>query len=542
MFRPGAKQRWQTGCLAEIRDGGVVPAGARALALKGGAALLRAGETLTGSSILVPVESLEVLVTLNGLSDRDGIEATIEFLLEIDPPDGTTGLRLLAKSIGGSKSYQASDLAAELAALWSDVLVARVAHTSWAEEGDLIERLELSADIPETVRAALFDRGLRLERIRSARAASEQLSVAQEARRHRREEAARIRERLEFFELWKKEERGEALARDEVERLVTHLRQQGLLRKIEDHKEEHLQQLEAHKEMAVARQRLNRRLERERLISKVEIDEERLLKELEQAEQLKKAFERNGWLALVQAVDDPEGKTRLLERLIEKEMTPEQIAARGASNAHVERLEAKIEDLCQHIDRQGVPAPLRDPVGSLRPVRRVWLAAGLALYRIDGDPAGADREARPVLPPEEIGYLRSVRVTRDEQGVVIVVGGQGGVGLYRPEGSHWEIFRFRPGEAGRNGANAVAVQGSLIVASHSRLGLTIWDRNDSRAFRRLYEGNIVPGLSTRGIQESAEGGWIFGHGSEVMQVKPGAPFDGLVSLGKLPESVTALCR
>ncbi len=542
MFRSGSKDEWRTDRLAEVRDTGTVPAGARALSLRGNGAVLRAGETLLGPSILAPMESLEVAIRFPDLPDRDGVVATLEIVLEIDPPDGSTGLRLLAESIVGRASYDADELAAELAVIWSDALATRAARILWAEEGDLIERLELASDVPESIIAALFDRGLRLERTRLATATSVQLTAAQESRRQRREEAARIRDRLEFLELWQKEQNGEALAREEVERLAAHLRQQGLLREIEHVRVEQFEQLRVHEDLAVARERLNRRLERERLISMVEIDGERLAKELAQAEQLQKAFEKNGWLALVQAIGDPEGQTRLLERLIEKEMTPEQIAARGASNTQVERLEARIESLRVHIERRGIPAPLAGAVGPLGKIRRVWLAAGLALYRIDGDPALADREARPVLPPEEIGYLRSVRICRDADGVIVAVGGQAGVGLYRPDGSHWEIFRFRPGEAGRGGANAVAVQGALVLASHSRLGLTVWDRNEPRGLRRPYEGILVQSRSTRSVQEGDDGGWIFGHGAQVFHVSGGADEDGLRSLGTLPDGVTALCR
>jgi len=541
MVRAGAKGEWRTGRLAERRDSGVVPPRVVGLPLRSGAAILRAGEPIPGPAILVPADPLEVPLAFLDLPDRDGIAATLEMTLAIDPPDGSTGLRLLAEAIGARESYDAGELAAELAPLWADPLSARAARILWAEEGDLIERLELAADVPEAVLAALFDRGLRLERILLARVSSPQLAAAQDLRRLRREEAARIRERLEFLELWQKEEKGVALAREEVEQLAGHLRQQGLLRAIENHRAEHIERLRVHEEMELARERLNRRLERERLISRVEIDAERLEKELALAERLQQSFQRNGWLALVQAIGDAEGRTRLLERLIEKEMSPEQLAARGSSSAHVERLEARIEALREHIEARGVPAPISAAIGSLRAVRRVWLAAGLALYRIDGDPAGAEREARPVLPPEELGHLRSVRVLRDPHGPLVAVGGQGGVGLYRPEDSSWEIFPFRPGESGRGGANSVAVQGALVLASHSRLGLTAWDRREPRVLRRPYEERLIPGRSLRAVQETEDGGFILGHGAEVLRLDAGLPPDGLRSLGALPESVTALC-
>jgi hypothetical protein len=542
MFRAEPREGWRAGRVAEFRDAGVVPPGAIGLVLRPGAAgLLRAGDPIRARSIVAAADPFELSLAFADLTDRDGIAATLEVVFSVDPPDGSTGLRLLAEAMAGRDGYDAADLAAELAPLWAESLSARAARILWAEEGDLGERLELAADVPESVQAALFDRGLRLERVLLARASSSQLSAAQDLRRLRREEAARIRERLEFLELWQKEEKGVALAREEVEKLAGHLRQQGLLRQIENHREEHRERLRAEEELGLARERLNRRLERERLISRVEIDAERLEKELALAERLELAFQRNGWLALVRAIGDTEGQTRLLERLIEKEMSPEQLAARGPSSAHVERLEARIEALRDHIESRGLPMAISGAVGALRPVRRIWLAAGLALYRIDGDPAGAEREARPVLPPEELGHLRSVRVLGDARGALVAVGGQGGVGLYRPEDSSWEFFPFRPGESGRGGANSVAVQGSLVVASHSRLGLSVWDRREPRALRRPLEERLVPGRSLRAVQGTEDGGLIFGHGAEVMRLDPSLSPQGLRTLGSLPESVTALC-
>ena len=142
------------------------------------------------------------------------------------------------------------------------------------------------------------------------------LATAIETRRMRREEAARIQERLDFLELWKKEENGEALAKEEVERIAAHLQQQGLLRKIEREREEHLERIQAEEDFALARERLNRRMHKERILSEMEIDSERLEHELQQAERLQAAFEQNGWLAVVRSAEDPEGRIRLLERLI----------------------------------------------------------------------------------------------------------------------------------------------------------------------------------------------------------------------------------
>ena len=540
MFRSGARNEWPGEWLAEVRGSGEVPNGAIALPLERAAAILRAGEELPGPSILVPVGTLILELSFPALADRDGIAATLDLSVEVDPPDGATGLRLLAEAMGKDSRYPLEALESLLVSLWQESLAVRISRGSWTDEGELSERLELS-NVPESVLEALFDRGLRFDGIRNAAASSDALAQARESRRQRREEAARIRERLDFLDLWKKEEKGEALAREEVERLAAHLRQQGLLRKIEHDREEHLERLRAHEETTLAQERLNRRLERERLISKVEIDGARLEKELAQAEKLRAAFEKNGWLALVKAIEDPEGRTRLLERLIEKEMTPEQLAARGMAHAQVERLEARIESLQQHLERRGIPEPLAGMIRGLKPTHRIWLAAGLALYRIDGDPAIAEREARPVLPPEEMGYLRSVRFVRDEHGSLVAVGGQGGVGLYRPHGSHWEFYPFRPGESGRGGANAVDPNAALVLASHSRLGLSLWHRQQPQSLSRPFRERLVPGRSTRAVQSAPDGGWWFGHGAEVFHVAAGAPPGGLTSLGTLPESVTALC-
>jgi len=541
MFRSASKDDWRPDHVAEIRRSGVVPANAVALPLDRGAKLLRGGSHLPGLSILVPIETIKVELTFPDLADKDGVTATLRIQSEIDPPDGTTGLRLLAEALGEQDSFTIEELSHLLSKMWQDTLASRAARFSWSDPGDLTDRLELESELPKAMQEMLFDRGLRIQRIVSAEAGSDALSAAIEMNRQRREEAARIRDRLEFLELWKKEEKGEALAREEIEKLASHLKQQGLLRKIEHDRVEQLQRIQAHEELHVARERVNRRLAREKLTSEVEIDQARLQKELEQAERLKASFEQNGWLALVRAIDDVEGQTRLLERLIEKEMTPEQIAARGVSLTQVEKLEARIEALQVNLENRNTPQALKGVVEGIRPVQRIWLAAGLALYRIDGDPALAERRARPGLPPEDLGYLRSVRVIRGTAGTEIAVGGQGGVGLYRPEGSHWEFFGLRPGEAGRGGVNSASSDSDMVVGSHSRLGLNVWSRLGQQRVARPFETQLTNGHSTRAVQRAAGGGWVFAHGSEIFHAESLLEGAQLRSLGTLPESVTALC-
>jgi hypothetical protein len=69
----------------------------------------------------------------------------------------------------------------------------------------------------------------------------------------------------------------------------------------------------------------------------------------------------------------------------------------------------------------------------------------------------------------------------------------------------------------------------------------VWDRREPRVLRRPFEERLIPGRSLRAVQETAEGGFVFGHGAEVFVLAPGLAPDGLRSLGSLPESVTALC-
>ncbi|MGA1488282.1 MAG: hypothetical protein ACO4B3_04620 [Planctomycetota bacterium] len=522
--------------IAEIRESGRVAQGEQGLSLGVGGVLLRPGEPLRSRSIVVPGSPIEMTIRVERREDRDGLMADLHLEVRIDPPAGSTGMRLLADAIDGRDRLLVEELDRVLSRLWEPTLATPAAALSWLAPVPLEIGLELSR-VPPEVQEALFDRGLRLLEPIRVRASSPELESAREERRRRSEEANRIRERLEFVELWKREEEGEVLAREELARLDAHIEQQGILRRIRQQKEEEEERVRAVEELSLARQRLRQRLERERISAAVEIDREKLDQELERAESLRAAFESHGWLALVHALDGPEERNRFLERLLDKDLTPEQLAARAGGETRVAALEQRLDSLQDRLEQGRTPQGLRPLIADLPATRRVWLAAGLALHRIEGDPAFGEQQARPVLPPEQLGYLRSVRVLEEDGETVIAVGGQGGVGLYRPEGSHWEVYPFRSGERGRLGANAVDFSQGEVVCTHSRLAVTLWDRGAPRSSRHPGAPILVPGTATRAIQRAPEGGWVFSHGAEVLHLDVAGE---VRSLGELEESVTSL--
>lgn len=223
--------------IAEIRESGRVAQGEQGLSLGVGGVLLRPGEPLRSRSIVVPGSPIEMTIRVERREDRDGLMADLHLEVRIDPPAGSTGMRLLADAIDGRDRLLVEELDRVLSRLWEPTLTTRAAALSWLAPVPLEIGLELSR-VPPEVQEALFDRGLRLLEPIRVRASSPELESAREERRRRSEEANRIRERLEFVELWKREEEGEVLAREELARLDAHIEQQGIIRRIRQQKEE----------------------------------------------------------------------------------------------------------------------------------------------------------------------------------------------------------------------------------------------------------------------------------------------------------------
>ncbi|MEE8143693.1 MAG: hypothetical protein V3T77_11375, partial [Planctomycetota bacterium] len=436
-----------------------VPPCARALRLPDGKSLLPSGTPLEGEAIFIHKGEVAVPVNIQDLVDREQVPGTLKMTLYIEPPNSRVAVLLLRDHCLKKRNRLDTECLAEhLGPLIRSGVVPILTETTWDGEDGLLPRIRKGGLISRLLKDDLFGWGLSLIRVVRIDVESETVTAHRESELKLREESRRIRERLEFLELWKREEMGEVLARDEVEKMAAHLQRQGLLRNLEHKRKLAQESLQAEKEHAQERSRMRRILEREQLATQMEIDEERLAYEIEKAKRLQKSLEDAGILGAVTSVKDPLQKERLIELLIQKEMSPEQIAAQVRVK-EVQQLEERIERVAADLRAEligGSPPPW---CSDLPEFKRIWLAAGLALYRIDSAQAFQSGEPTPVLPPEDLGYLRSLHVVGSGDSTAVLVGAQAGVLEYRPKESTWTVLRYRPAPRGRGGANSVAILG-----------------------------------------------------------------------------------
>ncbi|MEM7166996.1 MAG: hypothetical protein AAF581_16150, partial [Planctomycetota bacterium] len=542
------------------RGGGrhsIVPEGLQVLPEDESAGLVQAGSESLDPGLILRSGNFMVPVHAPPLRDRAGFTGRFIITLQVTAPESRTAALLLrdrALRGGGDNSrYGIADLAAHLAKHLEKRLRASLESANWDGSGGVMETFRRDDVAASVFREPLFELGMTLRGVSGFSVDSDELDEYRQRESELRRRAEEVRDRLEFLELWKREELGEALAREEVEKLAGHLRKEGLLRELDVEHEVAVERISKQRAEAQERGRLRRMLERERIATEADVDQERLAYEIEKAQRLHTVLEKHGLLAVVGQLGDSPDHARLLELLVEREMTPEQLAARSAADTRWEELEERLEEMASQLHRGN--SALEQQAAALPSIEQIWLAAGVSLYRLSGAAAKTRGVPTPVLPVEDLGFLRSVVVlpqseplaTTDEPdsssteaGPAVLVGAQGGVGVYRVQGSHWSIYRYRPAPQGRGGANSAAIAHGLVMASHSELGLHAWpEMAPSTTPEQLCEPPARGVQMARGVQ--VQGGVVyFARGSEVLSLRGVA--NDVVSLGTLPDSVTALCH
>ncbi|MFN0056875.1 MAG: hypothetical protein ACKVX7_00330 [Planctomycetota bacterium] len=500
------------------------------------ALLLRSGE--------VPLE-----VRFSACMDRESVPAALSVEFVVRLPSSLSGALLLRDACERSAGQlESAQLADELARELRLMVTTHVVAESWGEDAR-VARLLFSADGPGSIglQSALFSRGLELRQLIDVRVESPELTAQRARRQELDREAQRVQERLEFLELWKREETGAALAQQEVERLLAHLRRDGSLRAIETDRTVDAERCKLQADGLRARARLTTLLERERIAQQVEIDDERLKYEIERARKLRAALEAEGLLEIALSCSDVGERRRLLAPFLARESLADATSTAFADSGRPVEFGSAAD-----LSRNGVlcAEPTSTRVARADPsprIQTIWLAAGLALYRASGDGAFDGGEVTPVLPPEELGYLRSVVVQGTGDEVKVLVGAQAGVAIYRPRGSLWTCYRFSTPARGKGGANRVALWDGRVYASHSELGLVSWPEEVSRPeegghlSQPFAADRIVPGRPTRGVQALATGGLCVAHGNSVFAVDRTAGGEPrLTVLGEFAEGITAL--
>lgn len=543
------------------RGGGkhsVVPAGLQVLATAeeahGEGSLVPAGAECPDPGVVLRAGTFMVPVHASPLRDRAGFSGRFVVTLEVHAPENRTAVLLLRdqsllapglRAQGKAARFGIQDLAERLSAHLEKRLRASLSTAPWDGAGGVMETFRRDEVAVEVFRAPLFELGLTLRGVSGFSVESADLDEHRQRESELRRRAEEVRDRLEFIDLWKREEMGEALAREEVEKLAEHLRKEGMLRELDVAHRVAVERIEKQRNEAAERGKLRRMLERERIATESEIDEERLQYEIEKAQRLHEVLQKHGLLAVAGQLGDSPEHARLLELLVEREMTPEQLAARSATASTRPEEQARWEELENRLEALSVQlhvgnSTLARHAENLPTIAEIWLAAGVSLYRLTGVAAVSRGMPTPVLPPDDIGFLRSVSVVGQPGATSVLVGAQAGVGVYRPQGSHWGVYRYRPAPQGRGGANSVALASGRVLASHSELGLHAWTEGATLEAAAASVQQRISEPPTRGVQVGTDGVVYLSRGAEVLSLR--GVTNEMHSLGSLSDSVTALCH
>jgi hypothetical protein len=219
-----------------------------------------------------------------------------------------------------------------------------------------------------------------------------------------------------------------------------------------------------------------------------------------------------------------EARVRHLAQLEELLHQAEQLAAR--------RPDLKLTDLIKSYDSAQRGELYLGLLGlgptTARP-QSILVAAGDELLWFD--PADPETVSRRVSLASLVGPLRSVRVMREEDKTVLLVGAGRGVHRVLAGSERKETYSFDPGMTARSrghatqplrtGVNAAVVCGGHVVATHSEAGLIVWriGEHDVPAFP-LQE--YVAGVETvRDAQVDEAGRVWFAAGERIIAWSPG---------------------
>ena len=495
----------------ERRKHEVVPRNVTGFPTQGPARVFREGETIDETSVLVVASPVTVRLQFDDVHDVDGIIGTLFIGLEIDPPISPTAVALLREFWLQSQELLQRDAVADRLSDFIKLDVSRLAlGRSWEGEDGVLSTLRSTRLVTARLEEPLFDMGLALSRVLFVEVESNQLDLVRSRQVELRQEAARVKQRLDFIELWKREELGEALARAEVQRVSAHLRRQGAIRDRKDHLEDLEEQCRLQADEARERGRLRRMLERERLETQAAVDQARLNQEIDRARELLATLgEADATPARLDVADIVQDEG--IEELSQEIGVANEVS-RGSDVDRIRQLGCEDEDV-------GAPGGAISVPARAESIGRIWIVAGLTLYRLEGGELQRHTRAIPVLPDRDLGYLRSVSV--DPKSGLVVVGGQLGVGRYDMAQSRWHTDFYPTRALSRNGANSVVCNSGGPIASHSGFGLGRW-RPGGGGYEGLHQNIVVPGRSTRGLQSGPDERLYFAHAATVMSLDPDA--------------------
>jgi hypothetical protein len=476
----------------------VVPAGCVALIRDedGREELLRAGGEATGRfvGVLAKEGELAVPFEVHSLPTREGMLTTagVELVLSV-PPRAIELAELREALLRDRERVEAGDLRAYLLPALRTALALFLSTKSADEIATEDPRPELDRRVEAELKGPCFAAGLDLREVRHPSFYCDEYEKARRRRLEARaaEEEMAARERLQAYAA--RLERNEVLKKQEVEELAKVLQYQGVL-----------------KELSL----------------KSELDRKRKEEEIRRFEDLHRKLGNDDVKALIFLLEDERLKADLIERLIERDMTEEQIRARKVADVE-KKLEAKIAELSARLAEISGARAAKLAAQGMR-TRRVFGVLGKQVLAYDPAPGARRDVPREVYDQERgpLGWLRSVRTVVTRDGTMICAGAQRGVYAIREQDPRDERqLRFPRDPAGQGGVNAVAYFDGHYYASHSELGIWRWDALLFGRPEQLFEGVTGRNESTRGVSVSPDGKLYFASGPDVWRadlVRPAA--------------------
>ncbi len=492
-----------------------VPPGAVALvrdAETGAEEALGPGASRAGafSAVLVKTGEVAVPFQVASLPTKDGMTATAGVEAVIDLPTKPIQVRELAQTLLRDRErLDVADLRAYLLPAARTGLALFVAART-AEDLYLRDpRPELEERVKQELARPSFGAGLHLVEVRHPSFYCEEY----EQKRRKdievklKEEELEARERLEALK--QRLEKQEHIRRKEVDELAKFLEFQGVLKEVE---------------------------------LKKELDRKRKEAELGKLEELERRLGKDDIRTLIFLLEDERLKAELIQSLIERDMSADQIQAKKQAGME-RRLEERLEELSRRMATVANESERRKAEGGMR-TRRVLAAFGKQVFAFD-----PGTNVRPEAPKEvydlergALGYLRSVRTGVTGDGTVLLAGAQRGVYVCR-EGApaDWvKELTFPREPIGQGGVNACAYFDRHVYATHSELGVWRFDVDGVARGARLFDDVTARNESTRGATITADGKLWFASGSDVYRHDLLRPSSELVLYRGTEDSITAL--
>lgn len=477
----------------------VVPAGAVAFLRDGDGRedLLRAGAEATGrfAGVLAKEGEIAVPFEVHALPTREGMTTTagVEVVLAI-PPRAIELAELRETLLRDRERLELADVRAYLLPAVRAALGLFVATKSAAELSGEDPRAELDARLRSELKAPCFAAGFDLRDVRHPSFFCEDFERARRRAVEARaaEEELAVRERIQEYAA--RLERNEVLKKQEVEEFAKVLQYQGVLKEIS---------------------------------LKNELDRKRKEDELRRYEALHQKLGKDDVKALIFLLEDERLKADLIQRLIDRDMTEDQLRARKASDLE-KKLEEKIAEFSSRLATlAGVRAAKVTDRGTR--TRRVFGVLGKQVLAFDPAAGNGRRESPRELYDHEqgaLGFLRSVRTVVTRDGPVVCAGAQRGVYVTREQdGRDTRELRFPREPAGQGGVNSTAYFDGHFYATHSEFGVFRWDAFLLARPEQLFEQVTARNESTRGAIVSADGKLFFASGADIFRadlVRPDA--------------------